>query len=247
MFTRLSKPVTGFILALGLASTPIMLSGSAGAATTPSCFGRTATIVGTAGDDNLVGTGTTDVIYGGGGSDTITGRNGDDYMCAGDGDDSILDGGRGHDHIQAGPGDDGAIWGSDGNDIMFGGTGDDYAWGFAGDDTIHGNAGDDYVEGRAGKDILYGDNGQDRLLDLEDSVEGDQTYFADRLYGGAGNDQLTAYSYKGGGTAHPADLLDGGSNITPDGPYPFEDQCGGDPEDTFLNCETVTIIVDPPV
>jgi Ca2+-binding RTX toxin-like protein len=243
---KIRTPVT--VLATLTVSMALSAPSASGAPeVVPLCFGQAPTIIGTSGDDTLVSRGVADVIVGLGGSDTIIGNGGDDRICAGSGDDFTLDGGRGDDHIQAGPGDDGAMWGGDGNDIMLGGSGDDYAWGFAGNDTIHGNGGDDYVEGRGGKDILYGENGQDRLIDLEDSVEtGDQTYFADRLYGGAGNDQLTAYSYKGGGTQHPADLINGGSNITPGGPYPFEDQCDGDPEDTIVNCETVTIIVDPP-
>jgi hypothetical protein len=48
----------------------------ADAAARPKCFGRTATIVGTNGDDVLKGTAGADVIVGRGGQDTILARGG---------------------------------------------------------------------------------------------------------------------------------------------------------------------------
>lgn len=71
----------------------------------PQCFGRVATIVGTAGNDHLIGTPSADVIVGAGGDDTLRGRGGDDFLCANRvsdpefGPDSGLYGGRGDDHL----------------------------------------------------------------------------------------------------------------------------------------------------
>ena len=64
----------------------------------PKCFGRTATIIGTEGDDTLSGTTESDVIVGLGGKDTITGEGRIDFICGGGGDD-IISGGRGNDNI----------------------------------------------------------------------------------------------------------------------------------------------------
>jgi Ca2+-binding RTX toxin-like protein len=48
----------------------------------PTCFGQTATIIGTLDDDTLVGTPDPDVIVGLGGADEIVGLGGDDLICA---------------------------------------------------------------------------------------------------------------------------------------------------------------------
>ena len=57
----------------------------------PTCFGRTATIVGTDAPDgdNLNGTDGVDVIVGLGGRDQIAALGGDDFICGGDGGDYI--------------------------------------------------------------------------------------------------------------------------------------------------------------
>src|ERR671932_1089999 len=53
------------------------------------CFGRTPTIVGTAGPDTLRGTRGSDVIAGLKGNDKISGLGGNDFICGGWGLDSL--------------------------------------------------------------------------------------------------------------------------------------------------------------
>ncbi|MGH2919201.1 MAG: Ig-like domain-containing protein [Solirubrobacteraceae bacterium] len=110
---------------------------------TPLCNGKTATIVGTTGNDVLNGTNGADVIVGLGGKDTIRGGRGNDTICGAAGSDRIS-GGRG-------------------SDRMFGGTGSDRLTGGAGNDRLTGNAGNDRLLGGTGKDRLSGGSGKDRL------------------------------------------------------------------------------------
>jgi hypothetical protein len=98
--------------------TPLALAQSAA-----TCEGEAATIVGTAGDDNLVGTPGDDVIAGLGGNDRIDGLGGNDRICGGDGDDRI-DGGDDADVVFGNAGTD-ALLGGDDNDFLNGGTGTD--------------------------------------------------------------------------------------------------------------------------
>src|SRR4051812_15945746 len=96
--------MTNSLIRIGIATTSTMMVLGAGiavlpaaqAAPTPRCHGQTATIVGTAGSDNLVGTDGSDVIVGLGGDDSISSGPGDDVIC----------GGRGADLIRLDPGDD---------------------------------------------------------------------------------------------------------------------------------------------
>jgi RTX calcium-binding nonapeptide repeat (4 copies) len=154
-------------------------------AATPNCFGATATIVGTPGDDHLVGTGKDDVIVGLGGNDTILGGAGYDLTCAGRGDDIVKAGG-GHDDSAGGPGDDeifangsggpgevDAMIGNGGNDVFHGGPGTaavdfDFALGAVSADlaagTATGEGNDtlrhiDFLVGSRFDDILGGTNG----------------------------------------------------------------------------------------
>ena len=55
----------------------------------PTCLDVAATIVGTAGNDDITGTAGADVIDAGGGDDTINGLAGDDLICGGDGADTV--------------------------------------------------------------------------------------------------------------------------------------------------------------
>ena len=166
----------------------------AGAQTPIFCDGRLATIVGTAGADELIGTPGPDVIAGLQGDDYIYGGGGDDVMCGGKDDDLLL-GGLGFDIIFGAQGDDeiyaagvdevtilpgalddirGArIFAGAGNDIVYGSTrwdrmqgglGNDALWGFAGNDWIRGGPGFDEVVGHAGKDDLHGGSGSDLML-----------------------------------------------------------------------------------
>lgn len=71
----------------------------------PVCFGKRATIVGTAKSNVIRGTRRNDVIVGLGGNDTINGLAGNDLVCGGAGTDK-LDGGAGTDGLDGGPGAD---------------------------------------------------------------------------------------------------------------------------------------------
>lgn len=76
-----------------------------GDARTPTCRGKKATIVGTAGKDRLVGTGKADVIVALGGNDLVKARGGNDVVCGGAGKDKLV-GGAGRDVLLGGPGRD---------------------------------------------------------------------------------------------------------------------------------------------
>ena len=109
---KLSIPVAAACLA-GFASVGLLAPPVSGAAA-PTCAGRTASIVGTAGPDRLHGSPGPDVIVGRGGHDHIEGRGGNDVVCGNLGDDELeggrgndrLYGGRGHDEAEGGPGSD---------------------------------------------------------------------------------------------------------------------------------------------
>ncbi|MEA2506384.1 MAG: hypothetical protein QOH48_1002 [Actinomycetota bacterium] len=108
-------------------------------AASPSCFGRSATLLGTNGDDVIVGTSGSDVIQGLGGNDIIYGGGGDDFICGGAGRDKIF-GDRTSATTYAVPGDD-TLSGGPGNDRLFGdGNGVDH-----GGDIFTGGAGNDYI------------------------------------------------------------------------------------------------------
>ncbi|MGH3657677.1 MAG: hypothetical protein ACRDUA_13565 [Micromonosporaceae bacterium] len=126
-----------------------VLLGSFGVSAAPArvaetCFGATATIVGTDGIDTLVGTSHRDVIVGLGGNDVIYGSSGDDLLCGRAGADRIF-GGRGDDRILGGPGSD-------------------YLSGWTGRDRIFGGSGDDRLRGGTGGDRGSGGPGLDRCL-----------------------------------------------------------------------------------
>ena len=105
--------------------------------------GRTATIVGTSGNDVIRGTSGRDVIVALGGDDTIDGLAGADIIC----------GGAGNDLIRAG-------WG---NDIVFGGAGRDRLRGSRGNDALYGQSGRDNLQGGMGADTLVGGAHADSL------------------------------------------------------------------------------------
>lgn len=101
---------------------------AAPAAAAPMCAGRTATIVGTHGPDQLSGTAAADVIVGLDGDDTIKGAGGNDRICSGNGEDAVH-GGAGNDilfgqEVFGGPGHD-LFRQEAGPAEMWGGTGDD--------------------------------------------------------------------------------------------------------------------------
>lgn len=88
------------------------------------CDGQAATIIGTAGDDDLQGTPGDDIIVGLGGNDRIDGRAGNDLICGGDGDDDLI-----------GSDDDDQLFGDAGNDVLAGDAGVDACDGGTGVDS----------------------------------------------------------------------------------------------------------------
>jgi Ca2+-binding RTX toxin-like protein len=124
------RPIVTVMLALSL----MVIFSPASDASTPTCAGRPATIVGTSGNDNLTGTAGDDVIvglqgndiiHGGGGSDVICGNKGADTIYGEDGPDIILAGGNGNDKIYGGAddGDGDTLDGGAGNEVIDGGSG----------------------------------------------------------------------------------------------------------------------------
>lgn len=128
----------------------------------PSCWGETATVVGTEHADDLRGTAGRDVIAGLGGNDVIRGGGGNDLICGGEGDDTIS-GESGNDQVQAGPGNDRVVGGL-GSDVLWGGAGADTIQGSAGNDRLFGEAGDDSLDGNLGADTVNGGQGRDTCL-----------------------------------------------------------------------------------
>ncbi|MGI9602194.1 MAG: CAP domain-containing protein [Acidimicrobiales bacterium] len=110
------------------------------------CQGEPATIVGTAGADEIVGTAGPDVIVALGGNDYINGRGGHDLICAGGGNDEI-NGGKGAD----------AIYGQGGDDLVVASGGKDFVNGGSGDDQLNGSLGKDQVWGGGGLDVCWGE------------------------------------------------------------------------------------------
>jgi DNA-binding beta-propeller fold protein YncE len=106
------------------------------------CFGKRATIVGTARGDRIKGTRRADVIVSLGGNDRISAGGGNDLICAGSGNDKVS--------------------GGTGNDRESGGSGNDSLKGDAGKDSLKGDAGKDLLSGGPGKDGLTGGSQKDR-------------------------------------------------------------------------------------
>jgi Ca2+-binding RTX toxin-like protein len=158
---------------------------------TPSCFGKPATIVGTEGDETLFGTDGNDVIVGLGGDDQVIARDGDDLVC-GNGGDDILNGGDGNDKLSLGPRgadkgpfnpDQNASGGPEtvGNDLLVGADdSDDQLDGQVGDDVLKGLTGEDAISGEEGHDKLYG-GGNNDVVHADDGE-------ADFVNGGGGTD-----------------------------------------------------------
>jgi Ca2+-binding RTX toxin-like protein len=126
--------VTGIVLAMIVSG--LLVVGSSAGAGSRMCLGRTATIVGTSGNDVIYGTNGSDVIVGGRGVDQVHGLGGDDFIC-GEGGRDILTGGSGDDQLLGGGAGDG----------IFGGSGDDFLSGGDQADQLHGGSGDDDMQG----------------------------------------------------------------------------------------------------
>lgn len=196
-------------LAAVFAFTTTGLVGAPANAAVPLCFGKPATIVGTAGPDVLVGqSGVADVIWGGGGDDRIVGGEyysdddvpgrAADLLCGETGNDNVY-GGPGHDKLNGGDGDD-EVDGGYGNDTVQGNAGHDVlvdesmADNMSGNEIMRGGTGNDRISVGFGLDKAYGDAGNDTLVDWECTTS--------YLYGGSGADYIESYrsSFEGGYT-----------------------------------------------
>lgn len=142
------------------------------------CNGVPATILGTAGADEIYGTEGNDVIQAGGGNDIVFAGGGDDVVCGGRGHDQVhgeegrdvVLGGPGDDTLSGGDGDD-ALMGGAGSDAVFGGEGDDVVSGGRGRDALHGGVGADQMEGGDGDDLLVGDASEGDSCDCGDGID----------------------------------------------------------------------------
>lgn len=107
----------------------------------PTCHGKKATCVGTAGHDLILGSDKPDVIVAGAGNDAVHGDAEGDIICGGPGNDSLF-GARGADIIYGGPGDD-WLFGAPDPDELYGGPGDfDILWEGPGFGKVDGGPGD---------------------------------------------------------------------------------------------------------
>src|SRR5882757_7183010 len=169
-----------------------------------------ATIVGTAGPDNLTGTADADAIDGQAGDDILSGIGGDDTLFGSDGNDNLI-GGAGADHLDGGAGFDTASYINSGaavNVDLTAGTGvggdssgDTYVSvenliGSAFDDVLSAGTSGSAVSGSDGNDVLIGGAGADLL----DGGAGSDTasYFTS---GAAVNVDLGANTGTGGSAA----------------------------------------------
>ena len=129
----------------------------------------------------------------------------------------VGDVGDGKDNLDGGAGID-VLFGGFEADMLAGGDGADYIDAGAGDDlNILGGGGDDVIRGGAGNDTLDGGDGIDHLL----GDDGDDTIFGgagvlgiqagQRLFGGAGRDELFAYAPEMTATSAVGDQLFGGA------------------------------------
>jgi hypothetical protein len=182
--TRLIGRLTTVVAACAAMLAPGSHIASAGG---PTCFGRTATILGGQGSERIRGTSGSDVIVGFGGQDVITSRAGNDLVC----------GKGGADVLRGGPGND-RIVGNRSSDRIIGGSGDDFIRGGrradrlnvgrheSGDDRVLGGFGNDVLRAGRGRDRLFGNHGSDSL------AEGRADSRVDRLSGGLGIDTCRA-------------------------------------------------------
>jgi Ca2+-binding RTX toxin-like protein len=202
----------------------------------PTCFGREATIVGTAGSDvfpdAVFGTEADDVIHALAGYDSVYAvpfeqapdtETGDDYVCAGAGNDDPVDGGGGNDHIAGGRGSD-SLFGGDGDDTIFGGDGIDEIESHAGNDVVLGGPQGDELCASAGQDEVRGGSGADTIGWCGTATG------TDRYLGWTGDDVISSVDSP---QEVSADVVNGG---------PGTDTCTIDQEDVATSCETVNVV-----
>jgi hypothetical protein len=149
------------------------------------CFGLLPTMFAVAGIDTI-GTPGNDVILGTDGPDTIYGNGGRDTICGRGGDDTLV-GGPGRDRIDGGEGDDLIIAGGGHDQILLGGDGDDTIRSTGDNTRAYGGPGNDTIIGKVYGlfQELYGGSGNDRLSAHSGYMD---------LSGGLGNDVLRSFA-----------------------------------------------------
>ncbi len=223
------RPPVRVFLAAAAAGLLVPTAGVAFAQNGTETVSRTSTVAGDVKACNggrCEGTEDNDTIVASNNAEQVIGNGGDDDIEL----DAVFPSGSSDLGI-GGPGRD-CIDGGAGGDLMIGGPGDDNRpceftafvdpeaalTGGPGNDRIEGGPGNDSMNGIFNDDTLLGGTGDDLL---RDSSPQDR----DRLFGGRGTDTLDARDRDGN------DLIDGG---------PGDDDCSGDANDTFVNCERVT-------
>jgi Ca2+-binding RTX toxin-like protein len=184
----------------------------------PHCFGKRATIVGTAKADVLKGTSRPDVIVGLAGNDVLKGLGGNDRICGGKGNDNLI--GKGGNDLLAGEGGKDKLAGGAGTfDFLVGGPGGDGLSGGAGIGDMAGYFG---APGPVTTNLAAGTatgDGSDTLTGVED-VDGSRfddvitgNAASNFLFGEAGNDTLSGGDgdFDGVIGGEGDDSLDGGS------------------------------------
>jgi Ca2+-binding RTX toxin-like protein len=228
------------VLVTGLSVCVLLVAFLPAAHAGASCFGRAATIIGTAGDDDLDGTAQRDVIVGRGGDDTINGRGGNDLVCAGGGSDEVF-----------GSGGDDRIKGGDGSDVLLGDSGNDRLSGGRAEDGLFGGPGADVFNGGKGRfdAVVFSDSGRGVTVDLDAGTargEGRDTIRSvAAIFGSAHDDDIT-------GTGQPNllsgeagnDTIDGGSGGNANRAL-FDGLRGGPGADSFRGgVEPVAVLYD---
>ncbi|GAA1590697.1 calcium-binding protein [Actinoplanes couchii] len=195
----------------------------------------TAVIHGGTGPDTLYGGLGKDSVFGDGGTDRLYGGEGDDHLQAGPGGttEDYLSGGIGDDVLLGSPGKN-YLNAGDGDDVVYPGAGDDWTYAGYGDDIVRDSTGNDTVDAGMGDDRVSGGPGNDKLWGAEGN---------DVIYGGPGTDHLTGddgddlLNASADGPAAPydtaPDTIDGGAHV-------LGDRAWTRPEDTPVNCETIT-------
>src|SRR5918993_129260 len=247
------------LLLVGLMTVP--WAGAASGASTPTCFGMAATmvgsgvIVGTSGDDVTVDGGN-DVLLGGSGNDSIlgdhrgggvvSGNGGNDTIEGGPGSDNLLgdsvavtiSGRGGNDTLDSGPDDDVQIVGDNltGGGLVSGGGGNDAVTGGSGSDGfLVGDSGtflcEGVISGAGGDDVVRGGGGNDA------PIVGDHDPVCGIPAGVSGDDQL--FGDAGDDQLHGDNHTDTGDPVVDSGDG--TDACaGGAGIDTAALCESVT-------
>jgi Ca2+-binding RTX toxin-like protein len=147
---------------------------------------------GYAGNDSLVGGIDNDILVGGDGNDILYGEEGGDTLVGDAGNDSLA-GGSGVDLMYGGAGNDTLTAGADEltNNYLNGGDGNDNMIGDRADDVMEGGAGDDALHGGSGNNSLWGGPGNDVITAYHTPGPGNSFAVTNTLVGGEGNDRIT--------------------------------------------------------